>query len=108
MKGLQRDFQRVSEEDTLGVFLEVFHKRAVGVWELGMVWESGGQRCGVKALGHVSYPVVKGQTLYLSIAIAAAVLVMMRVETFSLDRNRLFLMSKNPSIIPKLRSYSTK
>ena len=46
------------------MFLEVFHKRAVGVGELRVIGKGRGYYCGVKALGHVSYPIVKGQMLY--------------------------------------------
>ena len=46
------------------MFLEVFHKRAVGVGELRVIGKGGGYCCRVEALGHVSDPMVKGQMLY--------------------------------------------
>ena len=51
------------------MFLEVMYKSAVGVGELRVIGKGGGYCCGVEALGHVSYPIVKGQMLCYSIAI---------------------------------------
>ncbi len=52
VQGLQEEFQRISEEDALGMFLEIFHECAVRFEKLSMVGEAFERRGREWRLGH--------------------------------------------------------